>query len=63
MSADADLTLARLKRLPVRLRLVHLAALLRHARAPSNRQADARSGARREGSSAPDNVPGQGRAG
>ena len=33
MSRENDVMLARLKRLPVRLRIAHLAALLRHERA------------------------------
>jgi len=38
MRAEADPTLARLKRLPVRLRLVHLAALLRWERKGNARE-------------------------
>jgi hypothetical protein len=47
MSGEGDVMLARLKRLPVRLRIAHLAALLRHARAlsyPSPREAAGREG-------------------
>jgi hypothetical protein len=60
MSVEADPMLVRLKRLPVRLRLAHLAALLRHARQPNN---PAPAASRGEGSVASDNLARQGRAG
>ena len=59
MRAEADPTLVRLKRLPVRLRLVHLAALLRHAREPDNLDPTTRG----ERSTTSDRSRGEGRVG
>ncbi len=50
MSSEADPRLARLKRLPVRLRIAHLAALLRVNSYPSSRERERVVG--REGRSA-----------